>query len=376
MELPAGSDNFAADNMNGHILILAAHVQAFMRAGIKALLLDPDVRVLLICRRPPEDIQEQQLSHERLEIRDYAGDVPAGLWEQIKAFSPSKVYCAGWMERRYLQWCKRLKKQGAITICAMDTQWKGTLRQRLLCLLAPFTLHRYFSCAWVPGIRQQDYAQRLGFAPGRIFLHLCAADTTLFAAAYKQFRTAAHPSYPKKFLYAGRLEAHKLKNLLRAFHYLDEEDRKGWQLQVIGNGTMERDVLLQHPQIVHMPFQPQEQLREIAAEGGVFCLCSADEPWGTVIQEFASAGMPLVVSQQCGAQPHFLEDGVNGFICDGRDEQVGSIALALRRIIQCSDDQLRAMGQRSHQLGIVDNSATWAATLRQISGGIPSQTKS
>jgi glycosyltransferase involved in cell wall biosynthesis len=367
MELPARSNTFATDNMSEHILILAAQVQAFMRAGLQTLLQADDVRVLLICREPSADTPERPMAHDRLEVHYYTGEVPAELWLSISAFRPSKVYCAGWMERRYLQWCTQLKKQGAITICAMDTQWKGSLRQRLLCLMAPFTLHRYFSCAWVPGMRQRDYARRLGFADNRIYDHLCAADTQLFSNAYHRFLEQQNGSFPHRFLYVGRLEAHKLKNLLRAFHYMDEADRKDWRLQIIGNGSMEGDALLQHPQIERLPFLQQEQLCAIAAEGGVFCLCSSDEPWGTVIQEFASAGMPLVVAQQCGAQPHFLEDGINGFVCDGRDTHIRSLSLALLHIIRSSDEQLLAMGRRSHELGMVDNSATWAATLRQIS---------
>ncbi len=43
-----------------------------------------------------------------------------------------------------------------------------------------------------------------------------------------------------------------------------------------------------------------------------FALLSRHEPWGVVVNEAASAALPLVLSDRVGAAADLLVDGVNG----------------------------------------------------------------
>ncbi len=122
------------------------------------------------------------------------------LWKDIAAFNPDVVFCAGWMQLRYLSWCKLLKMKGATTICAFDTQWKGTFKQKAMLMLAPFTIHKCFTNAWVPGGRQLDYAKRLGFSESKTALNLYAPDSDLFDQAYQNFCASSLKKIPKIFL--------------------------------------------------------------------------------------------------------------------------------------------------------------------------------
>jgi glycosyltransferase involved in cell wall biosynthesis len=350
--------------MQTRILFLAAQVQPFLSSGLRILLTNYDVEIWVVCQNESESAPVSLMSHPKLRVFKYDYEPDSLLWKDIEAFSPDIVFCAGWMQLRYLSWCKLLKNKGATTICAFDTQWKGTFKQKVLVKLAPFTIQKYFTNAWIPGKRQLDYAQLLGFSESQIALNLYAPDSDLFGQAYQNFCASSLKKFPKLFLYVGRLEPHKLKNLLLAFHTLRPHERKDWRLEVIGNGSMFKDKLLQHVAIEYKHFLAQQDLINIAAQSGVFCLCSTDEPWGTVIQEFASAGMPLIVSEQCGAQPHFLIEGENGFLCDGNN--IASIAAAFKKIIATDDATLFAMGTKSNSLGIVTNSATWAEILMSI----------
>lgn len=350
--------------MSTRILFLAAQVQPFLSSGLGVLLNHYDVEVMMIFQNADESAPVLLAAHPRLRVFKYDYEPDAFFWKDIDAFKPDVVFCAGWMQLRYLSWCKLLKQKGATAICAFDTQWKGTFKQKVLVAAAPFTIQKCFTNAWVPGVRQYEYARRLGFTEPQIALQLYAPDTDLFVRAYQEFRANRTTIFPKRFLYVGRLEPHKLKNLLLAFHSLSPGELKEWQLTVIGNGSMSEDKLLRHEAIEYISFLTQQDLMHEASASGVFCLCSADEPWGTVIQEFASAGMPLVVSAQCGTQPHFLTDGENGFVCDGND--IKSIAAALKKIIATDDETLFAMCAKSNHLGIATNSRTWADTLLSI----------
>ncbi|MFA6152033.1 MAG: glycosyltransferase [Chitinophagaceae bacterium] len=348
--------------MPTRILFLAAHLQPFLAAGIRSLMTDNDVEIIIYCEKRDENRLIDIQPNSQLRIFTYDYEPETFFWKTIDAFKPDIVVCAGWMFWIYTSWSKALRRNGAKTICTMDNQWKGSLKQKLLVLLSPFTIKSAFTHAWVPGKRQEDYAIRLGFAAGKILHHLYAPDTLLFDKAYQDFIKSELKLFPKRFLYVGRLEDHKVKNLLLAFRSLTEAERGAWVLNIIGNGSLENSSLLQHPSIVYSGSLPQQQLVKLAAQNGVFCLCSADEPWGTVVQEFSAAGLPLLISKQCGSSDHFLSD--NGFLCDGKDVQ--SIKSCLINCIKTSDTDLFQMSKSSHQLGMCSNSVTWANELMRL----------
>lgn len=350
--------------MSTRFLFLAARLQPFLIAGLRHLLAQEDAAVLLLFDRAGEDTSLEPEYHQRLKAYSFLHEPDPVFWDQVAAFRPDVVFCAGWMYPRYMGWCRELRRSGIRTVCAMDTQWQGTLKQRLWCLAAPLLLRKCFSDVWVPGNRQAVYARKLGFSPDSIHNSLYAPDTDLFTQVWEQVQTRSVNNFPKIFLYAGRLVPHKLLPLLAAFCSLTDEERQDWQLLVCGNGPLESHPLLQHPAVRRYHFLNQPNLARIMSEAGVCCLCSSKEPWGTIIQEAACAGMPLIVSVQCGAQAHFLEDAVNGFACDGSFP--GSIRKALLKAIGSSGVELAAMSAESHQKGHSPGSAVWAQVIRSI----------
>lgn len=348
--------------MSIRILFLAARLQPFLVSGIRSLLHRHDVEIVLYCQYP-ENIELFDLPEDqRLRIFFYNNTPDSFFVHQIKTFNPQIVFCAGWMYHRYLLWCKSLVKIGARTICAMDTQWQGNFKQKLLTRLSPFTLLKCFSHAWVPGERQREYAIRLGFDEKNILNNLYTPDTDLFQKSYALFKEKNLQFFPKRFVYVGRLEAHKVDYLLKAFAGIEKGLLKGWKLHIYGDGPLSSSESLNSPFIQYHKAVPQKILAEMAANGGVFCLCSYDEPWGTVVQEFASAGMPLVVSKQCGSSLHFLKD--NGILCDGTD--VDDIRNALLQIIALNDTRLFEMVEKSHQLASATNSVDWVKELMSL----------
>jgi glycosyltransferase involved in cell wall biosynthesis len=92
---------------------------------------------------------------------------------------------------------------------------------------------------------------------------------------------------------------------------------------------------------------PEEQVAKAYVAADVFALLSTREPWGVVVNEAASSGLPLVLSDQVGAAHDLLLDGENGVLVPADD--VAAAARPLRRL--ASDPGLRrAMGDRSREL--------------------------
>ena len=105
-------------------------------------------------------------------------------------------------------------------------------------------------------------------------------------------------NFPKRFLYVGRYYDFKgVKTLWDAFIQLQVENPNDWELWCLGNGDLEP---LEHPKIKHLGFMQPEDLDKIISETGIFILPSLFEPWGVVVQEYAAAGYPLILSNQIG----------------------------------------------------------------------------
>ena len=99
--------------------------------------------------------------HERAAL------TPAGMVELALKRSPQVVYITAWMDRGYLPVARALKARGVPVVTGLDSQWTGSLRQRLGAQLVRWVYKpRYFSHVWVPGPLQFEYAARIGFSSG------------------------------------------------------------------------------------------------------------------------------------------------------------------------------------------------------------------
>ena len=95
-------------------------------------------------------------------------------------------------------------------------------------------------------------------------------------------------------------------------------------------------------------YMQQKELVNITDSCGVFLLPSTYEAWSVVMHEFAAAGMPLLCSETCGAVPHFLINGYNGFIFETGDFK--SLKKRMEQFIGMSDEDLFMMAENSKKL--------------------------
>lgn len=351
--------------MPTRILFLAAQIQPYLISGIKALWeIEPDFEILIYASSSSQNDWIMLPSDPRCTVCLFVHKPEASFFKRAQLFSPQIVVCAGWMFSRYLKWSLFFKQSGACVVCAMDTQWQGTFRQRLLSYAAKICFPFLFTHAWVPGPRQRAYAQCLGFDDGQILPHLYAPDVRLFEAVgyHRLERYSQGVCPPQKLLYVGRLEPHKIEYLVRAFCAIQTMNAAQWHLTLVGDGSLTQSALLQNERIKVLPAQSQQELTAIALEHSVFCLCSNPEPWGTVAQEFAAAAMPLIISTQCGSS-ELMHSG-NAIFCDGAD--LNSIQHALEQALQLSQPDLLRMSRESFTVGCSSTAHDWAMVLLSL----------
>ncbi len=84
---------------------------------------------------------------------------------------------------------------------------------------------------------------------------------------------------------------------------------------------------------------------QLARQSGAFILPSRYEPWGVVVHEFATAGLPLLLSEHVGARPQFLIDGLNGYTF--YQDSAKDLAQKMHQLSSLSCESLLKMGQVS-----------------------------
>jgi glycosyltransferase involved in cell wall biosynthesis len=84
----------------------------------------------------------------------------------------------------------------------------------------------------VAGHRQYQFARRLGYSKEYIL-------TGLYSADVEKFMKVSRHALQRRLIYVGRFEKVKgIEALYDVFSSLTAEERKGWTLDIIGNGTL------------------------------------------------------------------------------------------------------------------------------------------
>src|SRR5262249_29590175 len=181
--------------------------------------------------------------------------------------------------------------------------------------------------AVVGGTGHGDCRVELGMPEGRIPRGYNAVDSAFYRdrAASWRARPDGREGLPEAPFFLSVCRFVPEKNLLRlieAFMRYREQPRAGvpWDLVLCGDGP--QAALIEgaiarsgHGGGIHRPgFLQAESLTRWYAHAGAFVLPSLSEPWGLVVNEAASAGLPLLVSQRAGCAPTLVPepDGITG----------------------------------------------------------------
>jgi glycosyltransferase involved in cell wall biosynthesis len=313
-----------------------------------------EIKVVLYPRADSAPFDIHLAGIELIDRRDLSGDK---LVAYCMKFEPDIVYVAGWIDRDYKRIARKLKLKGKVIVCGLDNEWKGTLRQRLACLLSNILIKPYFDILWVAGQRQYQFARHLGFSHDKILCGLYAADVEAFSSV------ATHPRL-RRLIYVGRFENVKGISLLyNVFVSLTDEERNGWSLAMIGNGSLKKTLLPTSTISIHDFMQPHDLVNFIA-DAGAFILPSREEPWGVVVQEFAAAGKPLMLSSAVNAGEQYLIHGYNGLRFQKGD--LSSLKTMLIRFFKQDDLGLQEMGQRSAEMALRGAPKYWVANFLSL----------
>jgi glycosyltransferase involved in cell wall biosynthesis len=170
-------------------------------------------------------------------------------------------------------------------------------------------------------------------------------------------------SYPRRLLYVGRyLDFKGTGDLWDAFIRLSAEF-PDWELVCAGTGE-QWDTRRIHEKIIHKGFVQPDRMCELISSASWFILPSHREPWGVVVQEMATAGMPMILSDKVEAGKVFLANGENGYAFRAGD--VDDLEVQLRRAMSATQEQFVHMQDASRRLSGWVTTEKWVQTLLSL----------
>lgn len=280
------------------------------------------------------------------------------VYEQIVEFRPDMVVGAGWMVKDYMWILKKIKKRFEIPVVGCsDTPWYGSYRQFLNTVISRWYVRKSYSHMWVAGIQQYEYARRLGFRNQEIVFDCLSANSKLFSTFRVKDKRES-----KRFLFVGRFVNEKgISFLLDAWSSI--KDTKEWSLVLVGDGPLKKNINIPEGVFVK-EFMDQDRLLIEMHNSDVFILPSIHEPWGVVIHEAVSAGLPVICTETCGAADHFIINNYNGYKVAARSSE--KLTEAMEQFLNMSEETLSLFSERSFNLSKKISNETSIANLMQL----------
>jgi glycosyltransferase involved in cell wall biosynthesis len=284
--------------------------------------------------------------------RGFWGARGRGLARQLARGETEVVIIHGWSNALNLTAAVIALARGIAVLCRSEMQGynrgRPWLRWWKPLALHPF-LRRVDGLLAIGSLNREAYLAA-GVRPERIFWAPYSVEPTLFqpeklapaAAAQAQARLGLSPG-SLRILFVGKLiRAKRPDDVIAAAALMPARSR--CELIFVGDGEL-RPMLEQKAREAGVRahfagFSSQEELGAWYALGDVLVLPSSYEPWGLVVNEAMTMGLPAIVSEVAGCGPDLVLEGRTGYRC--RVGDVAAISRALQTLAD-SPEHLRAM---------------------------------
>ena len=169
----------------------------------------------------------------------------------------------------------------------------------------------------------KDLFRHYGMKEDRIFLMPMMVDNSKFYNDKKQISNAF------TFLFVGRLVSYKnVEHLIQQFN-INFSDKDA-ALNIIGDGDQGRYLSDKYTseKVIFMGEKFNQELTAEYFSASCFVCPSLSEPWGLVVNEALSAGLPVIASKEVGACFDLIKDKETGFIAEDMQD-FGQMMLTL-----------------------------------------------
>lgn len=338
-----------------NVVICWSGISGYLAACWRALATLPNIKLRIFVR--PSRIPYEKSIVDGLNVTQLTEEAlkdPKCLASLIEENGVDVIVISGWSIDSFYQLPFKKSLRQIPFLLAMDTPWRGDLRQHF----ARLVLHRLvsrMSGVFVSGERGAVYAQKLGFRSSQISISTYGCDYNLFQKVALVRNSAS--VWPKKFLYVGRYAKEKgLDILLEAYHAYCKRVSDPWGLSCYGAGEL-RGMLDADSEVEECGFVQPAELPAVFAEHGAFVMPSLYEPWGVALAEAAASGLPVLCSNEVCSSIDMVRHLYNGYVVSPGD------ACELESgLVWCHEniERLRLIGERGQWYANAYSAEMWA----------------
>ncbi len=275
---------------------------------------------------------------------DQLKDFVTGILEKER---PNVVVTTGWADPEYHVVALLSRERKIPLVIISDSRYKDEPRRFHKEFIKRLILRSY-SAALIAGTESREYLKYLGFDPKSMFQPWDVVDNAHFSRADVDIAFGQ-----RKFLCVARfIQKKNVEGLIKAFSlYVESGGQR--RLQLVGSGELESTLR----QTVHASnvadkvdftdFLQYDPLAKVFRAGFSLILPSFSDQWGLVVNEAMAAGLPVLVSRECGCAADLVQEPHNGFIFDPFSTE--DIARALRSA-DVKEPEWQKMSTRSTEI--------------------------
>jgi glycosyltransferase involved in cell wall biosynthesis len=201
-----------------------------------------------------------------------------------------------------------------------DSKFDDTPRKFWRELVKRQLLKPYHGCL-AASTRSQDYCRFLGIKPECIVRGYDTMSVQRMQAGAQNSPSGTVSFEERHFTIVARLVEKKNHKLaLLAYHIYVRESVNPRGLVICGSGVLEGELRAQVKQlslealVTFTGHIQTDEVSRILASTLALILPSTEEQFGQVILEAIAIGIPVIVSEACGARDELVRTGVNGFV--------------------------------------------------------------
>lgn len=268
------------------------------------------------------------------------------------------VGIAGYGRPEYI-WMLILSRLLGKRVILFAESWYGTnvVINKIKGIFLSLVCHGYL----VSGRRAfEHFSQRLGLSPERILMSYSVVDNS-------HFESARDIEKEDILLCVARFSPEKnLETLIKAFR--DSSLSQQYKLLIVGGGPLKKELTWAAgtANVEFRDWLSYQALPILYAHARLFVLPSVFEPWGLVVNEAMAAGLPVLVSQECGCALD-LVDNSNGALF--YPENPIDLTILLDAMALRSPSELSTMGKRSKEIISRYTPDVWASNFLTLASG-------
>lgn len=289
-------------------------------------------------------------------------EISSRLWEAFEEIQPDVILAVAIAfppGATAVRWCRTRRR----SVVIMDDAREADVPRPAAVNFVKRRVYANVDAMLVPAASHLSSCQRFGLKADQVFYGVDVVDNQWFEQKVAEHQAASAPMVqgqplPSRFfLGAGRQV--KKKNwplVLNAYAQYRREQQGGqpWDLVLVGEGPEAANIQseisnLKLQGVQSFPFVSQEEMCGFYAAAGCLVIASVyGETWGLVVNEAMAAGLPVLVSNECGCAQTLVWEGKNGFTFS--PHSVAGLAERMQQIASMPCDQRREMGSRSKQI--------------------------